>query len=155
MSDESDIGDLDEVREHLVEILNDPELLEHEIRCFFEDEDKDGSGFIDTEELGNIIERFRHDVKTLQVELPLHLRGTPEEIISKYDDNKNGKLDYEEFQVFLTETYKIIVASFDKVKEKGAGEEGEEAKNNDDDKKDEAGAVNGNSEGEQPRENDA
>lgn len=72
--------------------------MKQEFREAFELFDKDGSGYINSRELLTVMRAFKQDPTKAEVQ---HL-------MQELDTNGNGKIEYEEFEKYMSDHYKSV-----------------------------------------------
>ena len=91
------------------DIINDEEKLKEVARVGFESVDTDKSGYIDSKELGKVMEDIS---KELGVAPP-----KPEEInevLKHLDTDKSGKIEFDEFVVLIKDVLTAMAEAEDK-----------------------------------------
>ena len=91
------------------DIINDEEKLKEVARVGFESVDTDKSGYIDSKELGKVMEDISKD---LGVEPPQP--DEIKEVLKHRDTDKSGKIEFDEFVVLIKDVLTAMAEAEDK-----------------------------------------
>ena len=81
-------------------------------RKLFDDNDADGTGSINQDELFSLLQDF-WSKWTDQLKFPKYTEEDSAAILSEMDQDKDGELNFEEYEAFMRKTFEQIATTFE------------------------------------------
>ena len=91
------------------DIINDEEKLKEVARVGFESVDTDKSGYIDSKELGKVMEDISKELG-----VPPPNPAEIQEVMTHLDTDKSGKIEFDEFVVLIKDVLTAMAEAEDK-----------------------------------------